>query len=176
MKIMSQSMSTVPTSWRPSQPDHRCDGAYGVRQGTKLGFFPRVGDAGVGHDFPLSADSLYHEQVIAFHHAVAESDVVGAGVIPEIAGAFRTCPGTASEVEGLGDKQAQLLKFVRVSLLARTTRSRERFWRRGTKDGHLVRIVDACIRHQYGHVAVRTSDCPISMFHSVRKLYSSAAT
>jgi hypothetical protein len=43
----------------------------------------------VGHDFPLSADSLYHQQVIAFHHAVAESDVVGACVIAEIAGAFR---------------------------------------------------------------------------------------
>ena len=32
------------------------------------------------------------------------------------------------EVEGLADKQAHFRTFVRVSLLARTTRSRERFW------------------------------------------------
>ena len=35
---------------------------------------------------------------------------------------------SVSEVEGLEDKQAQFLTFVRVSLLARTTGSRERFW------------------------------------------------
>ncbi len=59
----------------------------------------------------------------------------------------------------------------------RTTRSRERFGGRVLKDGHLVRIVDACIRHQYGHGALRTSDGPIKMSHSRSgKLYSSAAT
>jgi len=81
---------------------------------------------------------------------------------------------SVSEVEGLGDKQAQFLTSVRVSVLARTTRSRERFWCRVPKDGHLVRIVDACIRHQYGHGALRTSDCPIKMFHSVSGNYTAA--
>src|SRR5713226_5687767 len=79
---------------------------------------------------------------------------------------------SVSEVEGLGDKKAQFLTSVRVSVLARTTRSRERFRCRVPKDGHLVRIVDACIRHQYGHVALRTSDCPIKMFHSVSGNYT----
>jgi hypothetical protein len=78
-------MSTARIKLESVSTGQRCDGAYGACQVTNLRFFPRVGDAGVGHDFPLFADSLYHEQVIAFPQSVAECDVVRAGVIAEIA-------------------------------------------------------------------------------------------